>query len=100
MALGVSGSLDSCVWGSLIIREYSKTRDRGTTAPPFRVRRGLAGVSDMCGTVVPGYAALGSSKGRGTPLAGRTGVAVWVLDPAPLGRDKCGLRVPRRFVVL
>ena len=99
MALGVSGSLDSGVWGSPILRAYSGTRDWGTTAFLFWVMRGLAAAPDVGGAVVPACAAPGSVGGLSLPLAVSTVAAVRVINPVPRGKGKCGLRVSRRFVV-
>ena len=98
-ALGVSWYLDSGVLGSLILRAYLVIRVRGTIAPLFRMRRGLAAAPDVGGAVVPDCAVPGSVGGLSLPLAGSTWVAVWVIDNVPLGKGKCGLRVSRRSVV-
>ena len=97
--LGVSWFLNSGICGFSILRAYSGTRDPGTTAPLFRVRRGLAAASRVGGAVVPDCAPPGSVEGLSLPLEWSTVVAVWVIGPVPQGNGKCGLRVPQRFVV-
>ena len=78
-ARGVSGSLDTWVCGSPILREYSAAQGRGTTAPLFRAKLDLLGSPDTVETVVLDYAVPGSAGGRSHPLVWSAAVAVWVV---------------------
>ena len=81
MALSVSGSLYSGVWGSPILREFSEIRYLGTTALLFRAKRGLLGPPCTVAAVVPGCAAPGSSGGLGPRLAVNVEVVAGVNVP-------------------
>ena len=99
-AQSASGFRSSVVWDFPILRDPLAKRGRGTTAPLFRAKRDLLVSPDTGAMVVLDYAVPGSAGGRSPPLAWNAGVAALVVYPVPLGKGKCGLRVPRRSVAL